>query len=157
MLHDDGSADLSEDELNNLIKVAILDTGVDLTHPAFKDFRETGRLENGIDLVDPSNEHGVVDLDGHGTHMCHTLLQTAPYAKVYPIRVFTHHETLDENSSERGLGPQDKNPRIDSAARVAKVGASSCTYTYPDGLLCGTTQPQLQALTHQTLGNKVGC
>lgn len=140
MLHYDGSADLSEEDIDNLIKVAILDTGVDLRHPAFQDYRQTGRLENGVDLVDPSNKDGDVDLDGHGTHMCHTLLKTAPYARVYPIRVFTKHEMLDESSTDKDS--QENDQKNISASRVAKVGA--CT---PRSNTIVKIQPRHQVLT----------
>ncbi|KAF3763412.1 subtilisin-like protein, partial [Cryphonectria parasitica EP155] len=69
------------------VRIALLDTGVDLTHPEFEDYLRNGQLHAGIDLYDQGNKHGVVDLDGHGTHMCHTLLRTAPFTRVYPTRL----------------------------------------------------------------------
>jgi subtilisin family serine protease len=88
-------------KLKKLVKVAILDTGVDLDHPAFSGLAG-GQIDRGLDLINKGSP--MTDLDGHGTHICHTLLKTAPYAKVYPIRVF------------RG-----KEPDKSSALLVAKV------------------------------------
>lgn len=105
-----GKPDVDEEEVNGLIKVALLDTGVDLTHPELEDYLNNGQLHMGLDLVDQENHDGpVIDLDGHGTHMCHTLLRTAPYAMVYPVRVFKDRHTLDQDEESR------------SASLVAKV------------------------------------
>jgi hypothetical protein len=73
-----------------LVKVAVLDTGVDLTNPKLQKLQRDGLLDDGIDLVDGGKM--ITDRDGHGTHVCHTLHQTAPWAKLYPIRVFRKRE-----------------------------------------------------------------
>ena len=88
---------LIEEEKEELIKVAILDTGIDLTHPLFQKFLQNGQLHPGIDFVEEGR--GIVDLDGHGTHVCHILLKTAPYAKLYPIRVFRTRKREDSTPS----------------------------------------------------------
>lgn len=87
--------DLDEEEVESLVKVAVLDTGIDLNHPEFKQFRQDGRLDAGFDFVEKGK--AIVDLDGHGTHVCHTLLRTAPYVKLYPIRVLRTRQS--ENST----------------------------------------------------------
>ena len=72
--------------------VAVLDTGIDLTHPAF-----AGRLVPGYDFVDDDNdpsEEGVLHQNpafGHGTHVAGIIHLTAPDAKIMPLRI------LDEN------------------------------------------------------------
>jgi subtilisin family serine protease len=72
--------------------IAVLDTGIDLTHPAF-----AGKLVPGWDFVDNDNdpsEVGVLRVNptyGHGTHVAGIVALTAPQAKIMPIRV------LDEN------------------------------------------------------------
>lgn len=83
--------DLEQDEIGSLIKVAILDTGVDLTHPKLLQYFETGRIDSGKDFIEVGTT-GVSDLDGHGTHTCHTLLRTAPCARLYPMRVFRNRQ-----------------------------------------------------------------
>ena len=67
--------------------VAVLDTGIDLNHPAFE-----GRLVQGYDFVDNDNnpsEEGSPELGpyGHGTHVAGLIAMVAPDAKIMPIRV----------------------------------------------------------------------
>ncbi|KAL7815162.1 subtilisin-like protein [Trichoderma gracile] len=75
------------EESSNYVKVAVIDTGVDLTHEAFKDSQEEGQLivQEGSNIVDPGQP--MTDLDGHGTHCCDLILRTAPFAQVYPLKV----------------------------------------------------------------------
>lgn len=97
-LNRDRMDSLSEEELEDLVKVAVIDTGIDLSHPEFQAVLKSGQLDPGIDLVDQGKT--ISDEDGHGTHVCHTLLQTAPYAKLYPMRVF---RTSTREASTPGL------------------------------------------------------
>jgi subtilisin family serine protease len=70
------------------VTVAILDTGVDLTHPAL-----AGRLVQGFDFVDldadPSEEgaYGQDAAYGHGTHVAGLVALAAPDAKIMPLRI----------------------------------------------------------------------
>ncbi|HEY0407399.1 MAG TPA: S8 family serine peptidase [Pyrinomonadaceae bacterium] len=73
------------------VTVAVLDTGVDRTHPLL-----AGHLVNGFDFVDFDNDPSEVgDVEhgpyGHGTHVAGLIALVAPDAKIMPIRV------LDEN------------------------------------------------------------
>lgn len=67
--------------------IALLDTGVDLTHPAL-----AGHLTEGYDFVDldsEPNEEGQYGIDaayGHGTHVAGLLVLAAPEAKIMPLR-----------------------------------------------------------------------
>jgi thermitase len=72
------------------VTVAVLDTGVDLDHPAL-----AGRLVQGFDFVDldsnPSEE-GAQDpvcciAYGHGTHVAGLVALAAPEAKIMPLRI----------------------------------------------------------------------
>ncbi len=67
------------------IKVAVLDTGVDLSHPIFG-----GRAVAGWDYVDddadPSDEAGG-DATGHGTFVAGVVHMVAPGAKIISMRV----------------------------------------------------------------------
>jgi subtilisin family serine protease len=70
------------------VMLAVLDTGVDSTHPAL-----AGRLVSGFDFVDMdadpsevgSHEQNVVF--GHGTHVAGLIALSAPEAKIMPVRV----------------------------------------------------------------------
>lgn len=74
------------------VQVAILDTGIDLNHPAF-----VGRLLAGWDMVAddslPQDEGNGLGW-GHGTHVAGIIARVAPESKLIPVRV------LDAN----GLG-----------------------------------------------------
>jgi hypothetical protein len=75
--------------------VAVLDTGVDASHPAL-----AGRIAAGFDFVDddadPSEEENFIDDDldgeidegyGHGTFVAGLVLAVAPDATIVPVRV----------------------------------------------------------------------
>ncbi|HMS39338.1 MAG TPA: S8 family serine peptidase [Pyrinomonadaceae bacterium] len=70
------------------VKIAVLDTGIDLNHPAF-----AGHLIAGYDFVnDDANpsEEGVFGVNsgfGHGTHVAGLASLVAPQAQIMPIRV----------------------------------------------------------------------
>lgn len=69
------------------ITIAVLDTGVDLTHPAL-----AGRLTQGYDFVDMDNNPSEVGSReqgpyGHGTHVAGIIALVAPDAKIMPVRV----------------------------------------------------------------------
>ena len=69
------------------VRVAVLDTGVDRTHPAL-----AGRLLPGFDFVDydddPSEEGSEGDAGfGHGTHVAGLVALVAPNAMIMPVRV----------------------------------------------------------------------
>ncbi|MFL5800330.1 MAG: S8 family serine peptidase [Roseiflexaceae bacterium] len=69
------------------VTIAVLDTGVDMDHPALR-----GHLLNGYDFVDSDadpSEAGVEGPDsafGHGTHVAGLLALVAPDAKILPVR-----------------------------------------------------------------------
>ncbi len=70
------------------IIVAVLDTGIDRTHPAL-----LGRVLHGYDFVDMDanpDEVGVAGDDitfGHGTHVAGLVALAAPAAQILPVRV----------------------------------------------------------------------
>src|SRR5205085_8027847 len=73
------------------IRIAVLDTGVDATHPLL-----AGHLLPGYDFVDddadPSEEGTVGDAGfGHGTHVAGLIAMVAPSVQIMPLRV------LDKN------------------------------------------------------------
>jgi subtilisin family serine protease len=70
--------------------VAVLDTGIDVTHPVF-----AGRLLGGLDVVskDSLPQDGPEPGDfggpavGHGTHVSGVIARLAPESKILPVRV----------------------------------------------------------------------
>lgn len=65
--------------------IAVLDTGVDLSHPALKD-----RLLSGWDMVSDDhlpNDEGDGLGWGHGTHVTGILAKVAPQSQLLPVRV----------------------------------------------------------------------
>lgn len=89
-------------------RVAVIDTGVDATHP---DLRRS--VHGGVDLLASTGEHQsgggdelgmengstAADQNGHGTHIAATiagsgmtgLLGVAPAASLYSVKAFDHH------------------------------------------------------------------
>jgi subtilisin family serine protease len=69
------------------VRVAVLDTGIDLAHPALR-----SKLLPGRDFVDGDNDPSEVGGParagwGHGTHVAGLVLLAAPSARVMPLRV----------------------------------------------------------------------
>jgi thermitase len=111
------------------ITVAVLDTGVDASHPAL-----AGRLVNGYDFVDLDsvpNEEGNHEQNvtyGHGTHVAGLVALVAPQAKIMPLRV------LDEEGNSNiwvlaeamayAVNP-DGNLKTDDGAHVINLSLST--------------------------------
>ena len=120
------------------VRVAVLDTGVDLSHPAL-----AGKLLPGYDFVDGDADPSevaclpatcpVVGLGyGHGTHVAGLIALAAPLAKIIPYRV------LDPNGEgnawvlaealQRAIDP-DGNPATDDGAQVINMSLGTATRT----------------------------
>ncbi len=114
------------------VRVAILDTGVDRTHPAL-----AGRLLPGFDFVDyddnPSEEGSEADVSfGHGTHVAGLVALVAPDAKIMPLRV------LDPSGQSNAwviaeallyaVNP-DGDPATDDGAHVINLSLGTATRT----------------------------
>jgi subtilisin family serine protease len=71
------------------VKLAVLDTGADLTH---QDFIEAiaKRLIKHYDFIE--NTPNMVDLVGHGTHCASQILKLAPNTELYIGRVFQSNQ-----------------------------------------------------------------
>lgn len=65
------------------VKIAILDTGIDLQHPLLS---KRISSENCRDFVNNSNN--MCDEVGHGTHTAYLLAETAPQAEIFCGRVW---------------------------------------------------------------------
>jgi subtilisin family serine protease len=97
-----GLPDAHKVSLGRGVKVAVLDTGIQRSHPALKDNLRTDRKRSirGYDFIDndrsPSDSATGLDEDGdglsdemvgHGTHVAGIVDLTAPGAKILPLKV----------------------------------------------------------------------
>lgn len=67
------------------VKIAILDTGIDLRHDAFNGQFPDGRVKKVEDFVQAGGTGA--DVHGHGTHCAALLRKVAPEADIYVARV----------------------------------------------------------------------
>ena len=137
------------------VTVALLDTGVDVTHPFIRD-----RLLDGIDLVDPesvavarAHPDDATRLERHGTQLAgliaghggpNGLHGVAPGASILPIRVAGWQPSAEGGYSiygrtdqllagiERAVDPDADGDVLD-AVRVAVVGVTEPFASFPDG------------------------
>ncbi|KAL9098375.1 MAG: hypothetical protein Q9163_005954 [Psora crenata] len=106
----------------DMVKIGILDTGIDLKHPAFKPFTETGQIQPRfcMDFVNLGTPIG--DNDGHGTHCAYTILQVCKTARLYVGKVF-ENEKGDKKSADRIVKASD--PTLAPKAILKKDNAFS--------------------------------
>jgi len=114
------------------VRVAVIDTGADLQHPAL-----AGRLLPGHDFVDgdddPSEVGTVVDKGfGHGTHVAGLIALAAPDAKIMPLRVLDPSGAGDLWSIAQALlfaVDPDGNPSTDDGAHVINLSLGTLSKT----------------------------
>jgi thermitase len=108
----------------NGVKIAVLDTGIDLTHPIFE-----GKLLPGYDFVDNDNNPSEVGVQhqgayGHGTHVAGIVAMVAPEAKIIPIRVLDQNGLCDVWRLTRALmfaANPDGDPSTDDGADIINL------------------------------------
>ena len=114
------------------IRVAVLDTGVDLSHPAL-----AGKLLPGRDFVDgdndPSEEGDRSNAGfGHGTHVAGLVALVAPAAKIVPVRVLDAEGRGDVWMLAEALAwaiDPDGNPATDDGAHVVNMSLGTLDRT----------------------------
>ncbi len=137
------------------VTIALLDTGVDATHPFIRD-----RLLDGLDMLDPdaralvrAHPNEPLRLERHGTQLAGLLVGSggpggmrgvAPGASILPIRVagwqpsaeggFAVYSRTDQLLAglERAVDPDADGDVLD-AARVAVIGVTEPFAAFPDG------------------------
>jgi subtilisin family serine protease len=67
------------------VKIAVLDTGIDLNHPFINGALKGGRIRLAETFV--NNDSTAQDCFGHGTHVANLLLNIAPDAELYVAKV----------------------------------------------------------------------
>jgi subtilisin family serine protease len=77
------------DSPNRPVKIAVLDTGVDLMHPDMEARKK--QIKGRYNWV---NNQNVLDRSGHGTHTAGLLLDYAPDAELYVAKI-TEKELCD--------------------------------------------------------------
>ena len=79
------------------ITVAILDTGIDITHPWLQ-----GRIVSPYDAADDNNDPN--DEFGHGTHIAGIIAQNTPNnVKIMPIKVFSDEGDAPDSVIVKGI------------------------------------------------------
>jgi subtilisin family serine protease len=81
-----------EDEPRTMppVKIAILDTGVDYTHPHVQALKTRGVLvgrRGFVNAEEEDSEQATQDNDGHGTHIAWLIFQVAPKAQIYIAKI----------------------------------------------------------------------
>jgi thermitase len=109
------------------VKVAVIDTGIDLTHPAFN-----GRLapmSDWKDFVDgdPIPQEVAGTNYGHGTSVAGIVLQVAPKATILPLRVLASNGQGDTDKVVQAI-----NWALDRGAKVINLSLGG---TSPDPAL----------------------
>lgn len=79
-------------------RIAVLDTGIDDTHPIFDRGPDMGA---GYNYVDGNPD--LADGNGHGTHVAGIVATVAPGAEIIPIKVLDDHGSGHWSSVGRGL------------------------------------------------------
>ena len=69
------------------VKVAIIDTGVNIRHPEISNAFYTGAITDDCCQGFPGRLDPKADYDGHGTHVASVLLRTANNVSLYIARV----------------------------------------------------------------------
>ena len=114
------------------VRVAVLDTGIDLHHPLF-----AGRLLAGRDFVDADNDPSEGGLPGdathgHGTHVAGLVALAAPGAKIMPLRVLdadgVGNAWVLAEALLHAVDP-DGNPATQDGAQVINLSLGSLTRT----------------------------
>jgi len=109
------------------VTIAILDTGVDYTHPGLKD-----NFVGGYDFF--NNDSDPMDDDGHGTHVAGIAVGVAPDAELYAYKVLDDKgegtTSMLMKGIERAVDPNDDDDFSDHV-NIISISAGD-SYGHPD-------------------------
>jgi minor extracellular serine protease Vpr len=89
------------------IKVAIIDTGIDFSHPDLLGYGSSGKVIGGYDFVNPSEEP--IDTNGHGTQVAGIIAAdgsfkgVAPKSKLFSYKVSNTGEGVSSSNIVQGI------------------------------------------------------
>jgi subtilisin family serine protease len=115
------------------VRVAVLDTGVDATHPAL-----AGKLVAGYDFVDGDHDPSEVFAPGnltygHGTHVTGLVALAAPAARIMPLRVLDAqgmgNAWVLAEAMLHAVDP-DRNPATNDGVQVINMSLGSINRTH---------------------------
>lgn len=100
------TVDINHTEDSEPVRIAILDTGVNSSHPDIQaEVNPGGHIREYKGF--PQRFDPLADQTGHGTHVVSVLLQTAPHAALYVARVaddngdLCHHNEYEATAEVR--------------------------------------------------------
>jgi thermitase len=102
--------------LGKSVKIAVIDSGIDLSHPAFK--RSLVASSEMRDFVDGDSVPNDT-INGHGTAVAAIALQIAPGAMILPLRVIGSDGTGDADKLAQAI-----NYAVSSGAQVINISLS---------------------------------
>ncbi|EWY80038.1 hypothetical protein FOYG_16834 [Fusarium oxysporum NRRL 32931] len=90
------------DERDDRIRVAVLDTGIDFDHPLIAESQSRIKQRKSFLPEHVTGPADTSDMNGHGTHVTHILMKTAPNADIYVGRIFFEGKEfeMEENADK---------------------------------------------------------
>jgi len=98
-------------------KIAILDSGIDWSHPSFQEAVVAGRI---IAKSFVEGLRGDQDSNGHGTHAAHVALKVAPNSKLFIARVIEDGGSMEFERNSTAIVEVSTGPQI-YISRLIKV------------------------------------